>query len=473
MAAAGFLLLLMFLLGISAQAAGLNKTKAAVNVKKTIKLKVTGASGKVTWSSGNKKIATVSAKGVVKGVRKGTAVITAKAGGSVWKCKVTVKQPVTKVVLNKSTSYVYAGGISHLKASCKPANANNKKVTWKSSNPKVAKVSAKGVITGVKPGTCTITATAKDGSKKKAKCKVTVEKFEYYGHELEYYIQDENESLSSIKTDGFWTPNLRNESGRYPEIKGYPTLARRMETGESTPTYSFQSSNPGVIKVNQSGDCTPVAEGTAVITTKITGGYGKGAVCKTPAKVTDMRITPYLQKVDLTTANFSQYFGSETIDRHDTWGTVTGQAVVLTNKKNAEGLYYYASSKDFAVEVNVQIEHSWKAVEYYEETETDSEGNPQLVEKSREVTKTDTVTSTRTLTHAPALFYEGLFEKNNKENAYETYTFKSFQVNRVRGSIYLVKKAAVIKSEVQSADNGELYQVLTLKNGAQITLRMK
>ena len=55
-------------------------------------------------------------------------------------CKVTVKQPVTKVVLNKSTSYVYAGGISHLKASCTPANANNKKVTWKSSNAAVAAV---------------------------------------------------------------------------------------------------------------------------------------------------------------------------------------------------------------------------------------------------------------------------------------------------------------------------------------------
>ena len=70
----------------------LNKKSATVKVGKTVKLKVKGKySGKVKWSSSKKKVASVNAKGVVKGVKKGKAVITAKVGGKKLKCKVTVK----------------------------------------------------------------------------------------------------------------------------------------------------------------------------------------------------------------------------------------------------------------------------------------------------------------------------------------------------------------------------------------------
>ncbi len=469
---AGLLILLVFMLSLSVQAAGLNKKKATINVKKTVKFKVSGITGKVAWSSSNKKVATVSAKGVVKGVKKGKAVISAKAGNKVWKCKVTVKQPVTKVVLNKTTSYVFAGGISHLKATCKPAGASNKKVTWKSSNPKVAKVSSKGVITGVKPGTATITAIAKDGSKKKAKCKVTVEAFDYYGYDLTFFIQDENSIRNTIKVDSFWADMDRHVEA---VIAGRMAVARRIETGESAPTYSFSSSNPGVVKVDQSGKFTAVADGTAVITVKITGGYGKGAVSKTPARVTDMRIMPYLQKVDLTTSNFGQYFGYETVDMHDTWGEVIGQKVVLTNKKDAEGLYYYGHSSDFAAELNVQVEHSYKTMEPFPMDVTDDEGNHDTIYEDREVSHTETLTHKTTMTNAYSMFNgEGLFSGSVKENSSdEKYTFKGFQVSRVRGSIYLVKKAAVTKSEIKTSSNGDIYQILTLKNNDQISLRAK
>lgn len=52
------------------------------------------------WSTSNKKIATVNAKGVVNGVKKGTATITATVKGTSKKatCKITVKaKPVVKV----------------------------------------------------------------------------------------------------------------------------------------------------------------------------------------------------------------------------------------------------------------------------------------------------------------------------------------------------------------------------------------
>ena len=60
-----------------------------------------------------------------------------------------------------------------LKATIMPSNADNKKVTWKSSNKRVATVSSKGKIKAKNKGTAIITVKTKDG-KKTAKCKVTV-----------------------------------------------------------------------------------------------------------------------------------------------------------------------------------------------------------------------------------------------------------------------------------------------------------
>jgi hypothetical protein len=69
----------------------LNQTKATICVEQTTKLKVTNyASSKVTWTSSNKKVATVTANGTVKGVKTGTATITAKVGKKTVQATVTV-----------------------------------------------------------------------------------------------------------------------------------------------------------------------------------------------------------------------------------------------------------------------------------------------------------------------------------------------------------------------------------------------
>lgn len=74
----------------------LNKKKVTIYVGKTVKLKVKNTKKKVKWKSSNKKVATVSKKGKVKGKKPGKATITAKVGKKKYKCKVTVKKKVSK-----------------------------------------------------------------------------------------------------------------------------------------------------------------------------------------------------------------------------------------------------------------------------------------------------------------------------------------------------------------------------------------
>ncbi len=135
-------------------------------------------------TSSNKKVATVNSNSVVKGIRKGKAVITAKgACGCVRKCTVTVKQPVTKVKLSLTKKTLKAKQSCKIMAIAYPSYANNRYVKWTTSNKKVAYVTKSktksntwNYIKAKKKGTAVIKAIAVDGSKKSASCKVTVKK---------------------------------------------------------------------------------------------------------------------------------------------------------------------------------------------------------------------------------------------------------------------------------------------------------
>ena len=91
-------LVLIFAIGISilpmnanaAKKVRLNKTKVTMQVGKTVQLKVKNNKKKVIWVSREKKIASVTSKGVVKGRKKGTTYIYAIANHKLYKCKLKV-----------------------------------------------------------------------------------------------------------------------------------------------------------------------------------------------------------------------------------------------------------------------------------------------------------------------------------------------------------------------------------------------
>lgn len=150
-----------------------------VKITTTVKVKPNKkANKKVTYKSANKKIATVSAKGVVKGVKAGKTKITITSKKNKKKktvLKVCVKKAaVKKVKINSKNFVLSAGGTKKLTAKVTPKKNVYKKVVWTSSNKKVATVTSKGVVKGLREGSAKITASAVDGSKKKASVTVKV-----------------------------------------------------------------------------------------------------------------------------------------------------------------------------------------------------------------------------------------------------------------------------------------------------------
>lgn len=129
----------------------------------------------VTWASDKPAVAKVDQNGKVTAVDGGTANITATTvdGKKVATCVVTVTVPVTGVTLDTNAITLEIDGTQKLVATVAPANATNKKVTWKSDKPEIATVDQEGTVTGVADGKANVTAETEDG-KKVATCAVTV-----------------------------------------------------------------------------------------------------------------------------------------------------------------------------------------------------------------------------------------------------------------------------------------------------------
>ena len=167
--------------------AAINKLKATIKLSMTSILlkkgqtttafKVTGlAKGdKVkSYSSANKKIATIDSRGKIKGIRPGSTKITVTlASGKKATAKVKVQKNAVatqKLTVTTSRLSLKVKKTYKLKISRTPLTTVEK-ITYKSSNSKIASVNSKGVITARKKGKATITILS---GKKKATVKVTV-----------------------------------------------------------------------------------------------------------------------------------------------------------------------------------------------------------------------------------------------------------------------------------------------------------
>ena len=177
---------------------------------------------RVDYVSSNPSVATVSASGLVTAKAKGETKITATAkdgSGEYAYCYVTVTGSVkpSGISLDQTSAKVKKGKNLTLKATVTPGNATNKKVTWKSSNTKIATVDAKGVVTAKAPGKVTITATAAGNTSCKATCSITVP------YNIVYKL-DKGKN-NSKNPDSYYNQKitLKNPSRKGYEFKGWYT----------------------------------------------------------------------------------------------------------------------------------------------------------------------------------------------------------------------------------------------------------
>lgn len=154
----------------------LNKSSVILGVSESYTLTVTVENGdlsQVTFSTGNKNVATVGSNGKITAVGVGTTKIRCKAvNGAEGICTVTVKPLATSVTLNSTEIVMYIGDSFDLNSSIPNGTAAYYRL-YSTSNSKVATVTQSGgIVKGIATGTATVTCTMING--KKATCKVYI-----------------------------------------------------------------------------------------------------------------------------------------------------------------------------------------------------------------------------------------------------------------------------------------------------------
>ena len=286
--------------------------KASLNSKKTVATitwnKASGASHyaifRKTGRSGWKKLGTLSSKYLKYNDRrpvtgtKNTYTVRAyysktrtygkynTKGVSVTLPKVKVK----KLALNRtSVSLTKKGQTYQLKATASPSNATNKSVTWKSSNTRVVTVNSAGRLTAVGNGSATITVTAKDGSKKKVTCKVTVK--------IPTVVKVSRVSLN------------KNDLALTSKGQSYQLSASVAPSNASNKSVKWTSGNPKVATVSSSGKVTAVANGNTTITATAADGSGKKDICAVTVNIpkpADPTPTPTPSVVKVSSVSLNQ-----------------------------------------------------------------------------------------------------------------------------------------------------------------------
>ncbi len=252
----------------------LDKTSVSLTVGETETLTATvrpndATDKSVTWSTTDASVATVK-NGVVTAVKAGTATITVTTNDQEKSasCAITVTQLVTSISLNKASLTLNEGEEETLTPTVKPDNADDKSLTWTSSDSSVAAVDENGKVTAVSKGFATIKAETKDGSGKSATCDVTVKRL-----------------VASIEFDKASITMYRGSSDVTETLS--PTV---LPVDASNTNIQWTSSNTSVATVSN-GVVTGKAPGTTIITALAEDGSGINATCDVEVKQYATEIT--------------------------------------------------------------------------------------------------------------------------------------------------------------------------------------
>ena len=208
------------------------------------------SNAKLQWSSSDESVATVSEDGNVKAVSLGTATITVKStDGGARSANITVKvissiDYITNITVTGSSQELFEDEVLALTAGITPANATYKTLKWTSSDPSIATVSETGEVTGIKPGTVTITAASTDGSGKKGTITLTIKEV----------VPLTGIAISTVLTETMAIDQL------------LPVAVTLTPSNATAQSLEWTSDNPAVATVTNTGVVKGIADGKALIT---------------------------------------------------------------------------------------------------------------------------------------------------------------------------------------------------------------
>lgn len=229
---------------------------------------------RITWHSSDKTVATISDDGIITGLKKGTATITATASGG-FRRKATRKVIVTyyaKEIVISGDAVVASGKQTTLKAEILPKEVVNKKVAWSSSNPDIAKVSSSGMVSAGKTSiiqTVIIKASATDGSGLESERLLTV-----LPATKQISLMYKNNDCTSK------TLSISLASNGH-----FLQLSVLISPSNAYQTIIWKSSDTSIASVSENGLVTGLKKGTITITATAADGTKVKAECK--VKVTD------------------------------------------------------------------------------------------------------------------------------------------------------------------------------------------
>lgn len=283
---------------VKAKSIKLSKTTYTLKKGEKVKLKATilpkkSTQKKVVWSTNKKKIATVSKSGVVKAKKNGTTIITAKIKGTSKKakCKIIVGTPVSSVKLSDTSKQLEVGNKFQLKATVLPAKASVRSVSYQTSNKTIAEVTKSGVVTAKSAGSAVITVVSKDGTNKKAVCRVQVSNKQQPTTQTPVKDEPKEEPKdTTVKTTGI---SLNKQSLTFYSNSASQQLEANVKPENATNKgVIWSSEDESIATVSDNGVVTPskTKEGTTTITATAADKSGAKATCEVKV-IAGMQVT--------------------------------------------------------------------------------------------------------------------------------------------------------------------------------------
>jgi pullulanase len=275
----------------------------------------------INWTSSNEAVATVSS-GKVTAVANGTATLTASVGAVSATVEVTVATLVPTTITINGDKSVYETYSTQLTAVVKDQfnqEMLGSKVTWTSSNPSVAIIDGTGKVTGIKPGTSTIQATAGEATSTYA---ITVKENVKRYVRLKYVRPDQNFTDWNVWV---WNTGVKNDQIDFTEFNGDTAIAN-IEIAPTTESIGFlirKGTDWATAKISPDSDDHNVKIDRDEVITKVTVVTG----------VAGQTVVPTVKGPVLEDGNVTFFYRDEALYQADELNTIDAVKVKIGSQE--------------------------------------------------------------------------------------------------------------------------------------------